>query len=231
MKCKRGDVAGRGSYLVFGKRLCDIVLASLLLITLLIPLAVMWLIIRLNMGPPVMFRQTRLGRQEKPFDILKFRTMTDDRDSRGNRLAAERRLTRLGTLLRKTSLDELPQLWNVLRGDMSIVGPRPLHPYYLPYYRQRERRRHEVRPGMTGLAQIRGGKLLDWDSRLNLDVQYVEQVSLALDMRIIAATAILLLAHRNGATAPSSKFPTLAEHRGFDVLEDSNPVNPPATRD
>ena len=222
----RRNGVSKGVYLSFGKRLADIVMAGLLLVALLLPLAVVTLIIRLSLGSPVLFRQTRLGMREKHFEILKFRTMTGERDASGNLLPTEQRVTLLGRLLRKISLDELPQLWNVLRGDMSIVGPRPLYPYYLPYYTKRERRRHEVRPGITGLAQIRGRKLLDWDSRLNLDAQYVEQISLMLDVRILAATLFSVLSTRGSESDPSAKQPTLAEHRKVEFVDHQDAQEP-----
>ena len=222
----RSNGASSSVYPTIGKRLTDVVMAGMLLVVLLLPLGIVALIIRLRMGPPVLFRQIRIGKHERRFEILKFRTITDECDLRGHLLPREQRMTRLGTLLRKTSVDELPQLWNVLRGDMSIVGPRPLYPYYLPYYTKREHRRHEVRPGMTGLAQIRGRKLLDWDSRLNLDAEYVEQISLALDVRIVAATAITVLSRRGSEEAASSKPSTLVEHRSFEVVDDQDSPDP-----
>ena len=144
--------------------------------------------VRLVMGPPVLFRQTRVGRRERPFTLLKLRTMTDPRGADGDLLPPAQRLTRLGKLLRGLSIDELPQLWNVLRGDMSLVGPRPLRIEYLPYYTERERRRHLVRPGLTGLAQVSGRNSLPWDQRLELDVRYVETKTLALDLHLILRT-------------------------------------------
>ncbi len=139
----------------------------------------------LTMGTPVLFRQRRLGRYERPFTLLKFRTM---RPANDQEIPSSERLTRTGRLLRQLSIDELPQLWNVLRGEMSLVGPRPLYPEYLPYYTLRERRRHLVRPGITGLAQVSGRNRSRWDDRLELDVQYVTRKSLTLDLWIIFKT-------------------------------------------
>ena len=139
----------------------------------------------LTMGAPVLFRQRRLGRYERPFTLLKFRTM---RPANGQEFSPSERLTRTGRLLRQLSIDELPQLWNVLKGEMSLVGPRPLYPEYLPYYTLRERRRHLVRPGITGLAQVSGRNRSHWDDRLELDVHYVAHKSLALDLWIILKT-------------------------------------------
>jgi lipopolysaccharide/colanic/teichoic acid biosynthesis glycosyltransferase len=169
--------------------------------------------IRATMGSPVLFRQTRIGLDEKPFTILKFRTMRDARDSAGRLLPDAQRLTPLGEFLRKTSLDELPQLFNVLKGDMSLVGPRPLLPEYLPYYTPRERLRHTVRPGLTGLAQVSGRNLLLWDERLELDAQYVERFSPALDAHIVLKTVLKVLRRADVLTVPGSRQGTLVQHR------------------
>jgi lipopolysaccharide/colanic/teichoic acid biosynthesis glycosyltransferase len=156
--------------------------------------------VRLRLGRPVLFRQQRVGQHDVPFEVVKFRTMRDALDGRGRPLPDEERLTSLGRWLRATSLDELPELWNVLRGDMSLVGPRPLPVAYLPRYTERERRRHEVRPGITGWAQVNGRNLVDWDDRLELDVWYVEHRSLALDLRILWRTARAVV-RREGISA------------------------------
>lgn len=176
-----------------GKRLLDVVVAGLALVLLAPVLAGLALAIWLSMGRPVFFRQERPGFQGRPFRILKFRTMREARDARGQLLPDGQRLTRLGALLRRTSLDELPELWNVLRGDMSLVGPRPLLMRYLPYFRPRERLRFEVRPGITGLAQVSGRNCLGWDQRLELDAQYVENLSLGQDLRILGRTVFAVL--------------------------------------
>ncbi len=164
------------------KRLVDVVGASVGLLIAAVPMLVIAVAIRLTMGTPVLFRQVRPGRHGEPFTLAKFRTM---RDGDGSDVE---RLTRFGRLLRATSLDELPELWNVVKGDMSLVGPRPLLMEYLDRYSPRQARRHEVRPGLTGLAQVSGRNLVGWDERLELDVQYVETRSLALDLRIIGRT-------------------------------------------
>lgn len=178
------------------KRSFDLVAALLALLLLwpvmvLVALGVLW-----TMGCPVLFRQERPGRDERPFTMLKFRTMRDTTDSRGVLLPAPQRITRFGILLRKASLDELPQLFNVVRGDMSFIGPRPLLMSYLPFYTERERRRHEVRPGITGLAQVSGRNTLPWPERLELDVRYVERLSFGLDAWIFAQT-LLKVARRS----------------------------------
>jgi sugar transferase EpsL len=157
-------------------------------------------LVRVTMGRPVLFRQARPGLNERPFTCLKFRTMNDARDEEGQLLNDAQRLTRLGKLLRRTSLDELPQLWNVLRGDLSLIGPRPLLQRYLPYYTEKERRRHSVRPGLTGWAQIHGRNCLSFDRRLELDIWYVDHLSFWLDLRILLATAwVVLSQHGFGA--------------------------------
>jgi len=163
--------------------------------------------IRLTMGSPVLFRQRRPGLHEEPFVMLKFRTMADAVDSNGRALPDNQRLTRLGTLLRATSLDELPELLNVLRGEMSLVGPRPLLVEYLPLYDENQRRRHEVKPGITGWAQVNGRNGLDWDQKFALDAWYVDNWSNELDMKILFATILAVLrrdgiSHEAHATMP-----------------------------
>ena len=150
-------------------------------------------LIRVRIGKPVLFRQLRIGHREKVFTFLKFRTMTDVRDQTGKLLADEHRLTALGRFLRSTSLDELPQLWNVLKGDMSLVGPRPLLPEYLPRYTLFQRRRHEVKPGITGWVQVNGRNSLTWEQKFELDVWYVDHQSLWLDVKILWLTVLQVL--------------------------------------
>ena len=158
------------------------------------------LMIRRKMGAPVLFRQTRPGLHGSPFEMLKFRTMCDVVDSRGNLLPDSERLTKLGQVLRASSLDELPELWNVLKGDMSLVGPRPLLMEYLPLYSPEQARRHEVRPGLSGWAQINGRNAISWDEKFKLDVWYVDNQSFWLDAKIIWIT-ILKVFKREGITA------------------------------
>jgi len=152
--------------------------------------------VRLSIGKPVLFRQRRPGLNEKSFVCLKFRTMTDERDAAGRLLPDDRRLTRIGALLRRTSLDELPQLWNILRGELSFIGPRPLLEQYLPYYTATEQRRHSVRPGLTGWAQIHERSRLSFDKRLAMDAWYVDHMSWHLDLRIALATVWIVLTQR-----------------------------------
>jgi lipopolysaccharide/colanic/teichoic acid biosynthesis glycosyltransferase len=155
------------------------------------------LAIRWTLGSPVLFRQKRPGRHGRIFEVVKFRTMSDRRDSSGQLLPDGERLTRLGRFLRSSSLDELPQLWNVLRGDMSLVGPRPLLVEYLERYSAEQARRHDVLPGITGWAQVNGRNALDWDTKLALDTWYVDHWSLALDIKILALTALKVLSRRD----------------------------------
>ncbi|MFJ4386902.1 sugar transferase [Pseudomonas sp. NPDC089408] len=170
------------------KRLIDIC-ASLCALILLSPvMAVVAWNIRKKLGSPVLFRQVRPGRNGKPFEMIKFRTMRDAVDAQGNPLADAERMTPFGSFLRASSLDELPELWNVLKGDMSLVGPRPLLMEYLPLYSQEQRRRHEVRPGVTGWAQVNGRNALSWEDKFKLDVWYVDNQSLLLDFKILFMT-------------------------------------------
>jgi lipopolysaccharide/colanic/teichoic acid biosynthesis glycosyltransferase len=182
----------------FVKRSFDLVGAFVGVILLSPVFAVVALAVLVTMGRPILFRQIRAGRNEKPFRLLKFRTMSNDRGPTGELLPDAARLTRLGRFLRSCSLDELPQLLNVIVGDLSLVGPRPLPMRYLPRYSSRQHLRHLVRPGITGLAQVNGRNALEWDTRLEFDVEYCEQISLSLDLRILAAT-VRVVALRRGA--------------------------------
>lgn len=185
-----------GAYLA-AKRAIDRALAGALLVTLSPVMAATALAIRVSMGSPVLFRQRRPGLHGRPFELVKFRTMTDARDASGAPLPDGRRLTRVGQLIRTTSLDELPQLWNVVRGEMSLVGPRPLLMEYLSRYTSEQARRHDVLPGITGWTQINGRNALQWEAKFALDVWYVDHWSLWLDAKILALTAAALL-DRNG---------------------------------
>lgn len=175
-------------YRLFVKRLLDMVLSGLALIILLPVYLILAVLIRINLGSPVIFCQERPGRYGKVFKLYKFRTMTDEKDEQGNLLPDEKRLPRFGRILRSTSLDELPELWNIFKGDMSLIGPRPLLVRYLPYYTEEEMHRHDVRPGLTGLAQVNGRNALGWEDRFSYDLEYVNNVSFAMDIRIIAMT-------------------------------------------
>jgi lipopolysaccharide/colanic/teichoic acid biosynthesis glycosyltransferase len=175
------------------KRAFDIVLGAIGVVLLSPLLAFLAVIIRVTIGPPILFRQPRPGLQGKIFVLFKFRTMTVQSDCERDCQADENRLTPLGRILRRTSLDELPELWNVIRGDMSLVGPRPLLVDYLGLYTSEQARRHEVRPGLTGLAQVSGRNALDWEERFELDVWYVDNWTIWLDIRILVQTLITVL--------------------------------------
>ncbi|WP_180090473.1 sugar transferase [Acinetobacter sp. YH12110] len=170
------------------KRLLDIIIASIALILLSPLYFYVAYKVRKNLGSPVIFRQVRPGLNGKPFEMIKFRTMTDERDSEGNLLPNEQRLPKFGKILRATSLDEMPELWNVIKGDMSIVGPRPLLMEYLPLYNEEQAKRHNVRPGMTGHAQVNGRNAISWEKKFELDVWYVENQSIWLDFKIMLQT-------------------------------------------
>ena len=189
------------------KRVLDLLVASFLLVCLSPVLVAVAVLVRLSLGSPVLFRQRRAGRNGRIFTIWKFRSMRDAEDCEGRPLPDEERLTRFGQLLRKTSLDELPQLVNVLWGDMSLVGPRPLLPQYLERYTPEQARRHEVLPGITGWCQVRGRNALSWDEKLKLDVWYVDNWRLRLDLRILVQTVSTTLrrdgvSHGQEATMP-----------------------------
>ncbi len=179
------------------KRSLDIILSILALFILAPVYLILFLLVRVRLGSPVLFRQVRPGLDGKPFTMYKFRTMTDERGSDGVLLPDEQRLTVFGGFLRKTSLDELPELWNVLKGEMSLVGPRPLLMSYVPLYSAEQARRMEVRPGITGWAQINGRNSLSWPEKFRLDVWYVENQSLWLDLRILFMTVIAVFGGRD----------------------------------
>ena len=177
------------------KRCLDFLLSLCGIVVLSPILAVLAVLVRVKLGSPVLFHQERPGRHEKIFKLYKFRSMTDEKDADGNLLPDEVRLTRFGKLLRSTSLDELPELFNILKGDMSLIGPRPLLVRYLPYYTERERLRHSVRPGLTGLAQVSGRNFIDWDRRFQKDVEYVEHLTFAMDLKVLWLTVQTVLGH------------------------------------
>lgn len=193
------------------KRLIDLMLGGAALVVLAPALAAVGVLVRVRLGSPVLFRQERAGLHGEPFVLTKFRTMTDDRSPTGVLLPDEERLTPFGRMLRSTSLDELPELVHVVRGDMSLVGPRPLPTTYLERYSPRQARRHEVRPGLTGWAQVNGRNTAGWPERLEMDVWYVEHRSLWLDLRILARTIVVVLA-RGGVSEDGQA--TMTEFRG-----------------
>ena len=175
-------------YKKYIKRLLDILLSFIALVILSPVIIVVAILVRIKLGKPVLFKQERPGKDAKIFRMYKFRTMTDAKDENGELLPDAVRLTRFGKILRSTSLDELPELINILKGDMSIIGPRPLLIEYLPLYNEEQTHRHDVRPGLTGLAQINGRNLVDWESRFKLDVEYVNNLTFKMDLKIILNT-------------------------------------------
>lgn len=177
------------------KRCLDFLLSLCGIIVLSPVLIVLAVLVRVKLGSPVLFKQERPGKDEKIFTLCKFRTMTDARDEKGALLPDAVRLTKFGKFLRATSLDELPELFNILKGDMSVIGPRPLLVSYLPYYTERERLRHSVRPGLTGLAQVSGRNFLDWDRRFQKDVEYVEHLTFGMDMKVLWMTVRTVFGH------------------------------------
>lgn len=180
-------------YEKFFKRILDFTAAVILFICLLPVFAAIAIAVRINMGSPVIFSQPRPGKNEKIFRVMKFRTMTSEKDERGNLLPDNRRLTKLGAFLRKTSLDEIPQLLNVIKGDMSFIGPRPLVVEYLPYYTEEEKLRHSVRPGITGLAQINGRNNITWEEKFSYDIKYAKNISFWMDVKIAFLTLVKVL--------------------------------------
>ncbi|SCZ81391.1 sugar transferase [Acidaminobacter hydrogenoformans] len=178
----------KGIYRRFLKRPMDFILSLIAIIVLSPVLIIVGVLVGFKLGSPVLFKQKRPGLNEKIFTMYKFRTMTDEKGENGELLPDSVRLTKFGRILRSTSIDELPELFNILKGDMSIVGPRPLLERYLPYYTDTEKLRHTVRPGLSGLAQINGRNNLNWDSRLGLDVEYIQDITFSLDLKIILKT-------------------------------------------
>lgn len=200
-------------YSKYGKRMIDIVLSGVGLLVLSPLLFVTAVLVRLKLGSPVIFRQPRPGYGEKIFTLCKFRTMTDERDEKGELLPDSVRLTKFGSFLRKSSLDELPELWNILKGDMSLIGPRPLLISYLPYYTEKEKLRHTVRPGLTGLAQVSGRNFIEWDKRLEKDVEYVQNIGFFMDIRILIQTVRIVFAKEDIAVDTDMVEGNLAEIR------------------
>lgn len=208
------------------KRLLDIILSGTALILLSPVYLILAILIRAKLGGPVIFRQERPGKDEKIFTLCKFRTMSDERDENGQLLPDHIRLTRFGKMLRATSLDELPELWNIFKGDMSIIGPRPLLVSYLPYYTEEERLRHSVRPGLTGLAQVSGRNFLDWDRRLQKDVEYVKNLSFIMDIKVILMTVKVVFVKENVAEDTNfveGNFAEIRKAKMADTVQKSNP--------
>ena len=187
-------------YAKYIKRILDFVL-SLLAVIILSPLMlVLWILVRIKLGKPAIFKQQRPGKNEKIFTLYKFRTMTDQKDENGILLPDEQRLTKFGKMLRSTSLDELPELWNILKGDMSIVGPRPLLVEYLPLYNEEQKHRHDVRPGLTGFAQVYGRNSIDWEEKFKDDIAYINKITFLQDTKIVLRTFVKVF-KKEGITA------------------------------
>lgn len=201
-------------YKHFFKRFFDLIISSiaLLLIGWLILLIALFLHFA-NKGAGAFFLQERPGKDEKIFKIIKFKTMTDEKDAEGNLLPDKDRITKVGAIVRKLSIDELPQLINVFKGDMAFIGPRPLLPEYLPWYTERERLRHTVRPGMSGWAQVNGRNNLSWDEKLALDVYYVEHLSLGMDIKVILKTIVNVIRHKDVNVVPGMRLGKLNDVR------------------
>lgn len=199
-------------YAKYIKRPMDFVLSLIAIICLSPVMAVTAILVRTKLGSPVLFKQKRPGKDEKIFNMYKFRSMTDERDDDGNLLPDEVRLTKFGRALRKTSLDELPELFNILKGDMSIVGPRPLLVAYLSRYDERQKRRHEVRPGLSGLAQINGRNAISWKEKFEWDVTYVDNITFIGDIRIILSTVWKAFVKEEGISAEGQA--TMEEFKG-----------------
>lgn len=200
-------------YKKYIKRILDVVL-SLILILLLWPvLFIIAILVRFKLGSPIIFKQERPGLNEKVFTLYKFRTMTDEKDANGNLMPDSVRLTKFGKALRSTSLDELPELWNILKGDMSFIGPRPLLVEYLPLYNEKQKHRHDVRPGLTGLAQINGRNNLSWEERFEFDLEYVSNISLKEDILIFIKT-IGVVFKRKDVTTNKTQSGTMDMFKG-----------------
>ena len=192
-------------YKKYIKRILDFSSSFIALVILSPILIIVYVLVRTKLGKPVIFKHQRPGKNEEIFTLYKFRSMSNERDENGNLLPDEVRLTKFGRLLRATSLDELPELINILKGDMSIIGPRPLEVYFLPYYNEKERHRHDVRPGLTGLAQINGRNNLTWEQRFDYDLSYIGEMSLFTDVKILFQTFSKVL-NSEGTDIPTEDF-------------------------
>lgn len=208
-----------GFYLSAGKRLLDLTLVGIALPVLLPVLAFVAVLVRLKLGAPVIFRQTRAGFNEQPFRLFKFRSMTDLRDESGSLASDEERLTRFGEFLRASSLDELPSIWNILRGDLSLVGPRPLLMDYLGRYSEEQAKRHLVKPGLTGLAQVMGRNAISWDEKLAYDADYVSKQSFGVDLRILWQTCLVVLRREGVSAAGHATMPVFEGQQQSRAIE------------
>ena len=213
-ECGESDMKKKSLYECGLKRIIDFLLSFLAIVILSPVMVIVALLVKVKLGSPVIFSQLRPGKNEKIFKLYKFRTMTDERDQQGNLLPDQIRLTSFGKMLRSTSLDELPELWNILKGDMSIVGPRPLLVKYLPLYSEEQRHRHDVRPGFTGLAQVHGRNSISWQEKFVWDIKYVNHITFSGDLKIICQTVGVVL-KRDGIHSESAV--TMEEFRGNDI--------------
>lgn len=202
-----------GFYEAHGKRILDILCATAAILVFWWLYLIVALLVRVKLGSPVLFRQERPGKNEKIFTLYKFRTMTEERDERGELLPDTMRLTRFGKLLRATSLDELPEVLNILKGDMSVVGPRPLLVKYLPYYKENEHCRHNVRPGLSGWAQVNGRTTCGWEKKFMYDLEYVQNISFFFDLKIILKSIKAVFIHQDNAVDTTETEGNLAEIR------------------
>lgn len=201
-----------GLYERFFKRVLDILCSLMALLVFWWLYVIVAILVRVKLGSPVLFTQDRPGKDEKIFKLYKFRTMTDARDESGNLLPDDVRLTKFGKLLRSTSLDELPEVFNILKGDMSIIGPRPLLVKYLPLYNEEQKRRHEVRPGLSGYAQVNGRNSVSWEEKFRMDVEYVDHVTFVGDVKIILGTVLKAFVKREGINSETAA--TMEEFKG-----------------
>jgi undecaprenyl phosphate N,N'-diacetylbacillosamine 1-phosphate transferase len=194
------------------KPFLDWLVAMMVLVIVFPVFLIVYFVLKLSSGGAAFFFQERIGYREKKFIAYKFKTMNEGKDAHGNLLPDAERLTPVGNWIRKTSLDELPQLWNIIKGDMSFVGPRPLLPEYLPYYDERQKKRHSVKPGITGLAQVNGRNLSTWEKRLDLDIQYIEKISFALDMKILLMTIVKVIKSEGISAEGHATMPKFSEY-------------------
>ena len=207
-------------YAKYFKRILDFVLSLIALIVLSPIMFVTYILVRVKLGKPAIFKQKRPGKDAKIFELYKFRTMTDEKDENGKLLPDEKRLTKFGKFLRSTSLDELPELVNILKGDMAIVGPRPLLVEYLEYYTEEESRRHEVKPGLTGLAQISGRNAISWEQKFEKDVEYVDRISIIMDFKIILKTICKVLIREGISQQGEATMENLKQLRTKEVIHE-----------
>lgn len=201
----------KGFYERYIKRLLDIVCSFAFLILFWWLYVIVAILVKIKLGSPVLFKQPRPGKDEKIFNMYKFRTMTDEKDEQGNLLPDDIRLTKFGKMLRSTSLDELPEIWQIFTGKLSIIGPRPLLVKYLPLYNEHQRKRHEIRPGLTGYAQVHGRNSISWEEKFDLDVEYVNHITFLGDVKILFETVITVL-NKDGISSETSS--TMEEFRG-----------------